>query len=236
MSMPHILLVDDVSFFLELQKGFLKQTPATLETATNGKQALEAIARRRPDLIILDNNMPVMDGLTCCRILKADPLLRAIPVMMVTAANSDQELEPCRLAGADGVLSKPIDRKAFLALGHSLLFHVNRRDRRMLYQGEVMVRKGGEVFSAMAVNISERGIYLHCRRQIELQERLELIFNHGGQTFDMVARVAWLNAGFPRTSMDLPPGFGLEFRPAKVESVQMIKRLLQSLEPTWQAG
>jgi CheY-like chemotaxis protein len=235
MAVPHILLVDDVDFFLELEKGFLKQTPATIETAKNGKQALEAVARKRPDLIILDVNMPVMDGLTCCRALKEDSLLRTIPVMMVSGANSDQELEPCRRAGADGVLTKPIDRKAFLDLGHSLLFQVNRRDRRLPFQGEVVVRKGEEVFSATAVNISEHGIYLHTRQPVVPQDRLELIFQIGGQTVDIAARVAWVNLGFPRANLVMPHGFGAEFRPTKVESVQSIKRLLHSLETTARA-
>lgn len=230
MSVPHILLVDDVDFFLELEKGFLKQTPATIETAKNGHQALEAVARKRPDLIILDSNMPVMDGIVCCRTLKGDPLLRTIPVMMVVAANSDQELEPCRQAGADGVLTKPIDRKAFLELGHSLLFQVDRRDRRLPFQGEVVVRKGEEVFSASAVNISEHGLYLHSRQPMVTQDRLELIFQVGGQTVDVAARVAWINLGFPRANLVMPSGFGVEFRPTRVESVQLIKRLLHSLE------
>lgn len=230
MSVPTILLVDDVDFFLEMEKGFLKQTPATIETASNGKLALEAIARRRPDLVILDANMPVMDGFTCCRTIKADPLLRDIPVMMLTAANSDHELEPCRQAGADAVLTKPIDRKAFLDLGHSLLFQVNRRDKRLVFQGEVVVRKGEEVFSAAAVNISEHGLYLHSRQPVAMQDRLELMFQVGGQTIDIAARVAWVNQGFPRFNMVLPAGFGVEFRPTRVDSVQMIKRLMQSLE------
>jgi hypothetical protein len=55
------------------------------------------------------------------------------------------------------------------------------------------------------------------------------MFKVGGQTIDLGARVAWVNMGFPRDNMVLPPGFGLEFRPTKVESVQMIKRLVQSL-------
>jgi CheY-like chemotaxis protein len=229
MSVPHILLVDDVDFFLELEKGFLKQTPATIATSRDGKQALEAIARRRPDLVVLDANMPVMDGYTCCRTIKADPLLRSIPVMMVTAANSEQELEPCRLAGADAVMTKPIDRKVFLEIGHSLLFQVDRRDRRLPFQGEVLVRQTEDVFSAAAVNISEHGLYLHSRQAVALQDRLELMFQIGGQTVDIAARVAWINQGFPRTNMILPPGFGLEFRPTRVESVQMIKRFIQSL-------
>jgi CheY-like chemotaxis protein len=230
MPVPHILLVDDVDFFLAVEKGYLKQTPASIATANNGQQALESIAQKRPDLVVLDMNMPVMDGIACCRAIKADPLLRSIPVMMVVAANSDQELEPCRQAGADGVLTKPIERRAFLELGHSLLFQVDRRDRRIPFQAEVEVRKGDDVFSATAVNISEQGIYLHTRQAVGRHDRLELNFQFNGQVFAVEAHVAWLNLGFPRPNLAMPPGFGLEFRSSRMENVQRIKRLLQVLE------
>ena len=70
-----ILLVDDAKFFLELEKQFLKNTPATLLTASSGKEALEIAKESRPSLVFMDVDMPEMDGLDCCRQFKADPFL-----------------------------------------------------------------------------------------------------------------------------------------------------------------
>ena len=111
MAKPRILLVDDSEFFLEVEKGFLKQSDVTIFTAENGRSALELAGKVRPDLIYMGLNMPGLAGDACCSILKADPVLGSIPVIMVIAAGSDRDLEACRKAGCDALLTRPVDRK-----------------------------------------------------------------------------------------------------------------------------
>ena len=114
MPLPRILLVDDVRLFLELEKSFLNLAQTEILTAANGEEALAIVRRERPDLVFLDLYMPVLDGAACCAAIKGDPELSATPIVMVTTGGKPEEVEQCRAAGCDGLLTKPIDRTAFL--------------------------------------------------------------------------------------------------------------------------
>jgi CheY-like chemotaxis protein len=113
MPLPKILLVDDVQLFVELEKSFLNLVPTDIRTAANGKDALDLVRQERPDLIFMDLYMPVMDGASCCAALKADPEFADIPVVMVTTGGKPEEIEQCRTAGCDGLLTKPVEKSAF---------------------------------------------------------------------------------------------------------------------------
>ena len=71
--MKKILLVDDVKLLLEVQKKYLSASLIQILTACDGHEALEVAGKERPDLIIMDNYMPRMDGITCCRLIKQKP-------------------------------------------------------------------------------------------------------------------------------------------------------------------
>jgi len=126
MSFPRILLVDDVRLFLELEKSFLHLAQVELLTAANGEEALAIIRRERPDLVFLDLYMPVLDGAACCAAIKGDPELSATPVVMVTTGGKPDEVEQCRTAGCDGLLTKPLDRSAFLDMVSRFIPSFNR--------------------------------------------------------------------------------------------------------------
>ena len=85
-----VLAVDDQPANLELLRGILSDT-YTLAFAKSGKQALEAVQRHRPDLILLDIMMPGMDGYDVCRRLKADSELSQIPVIFVTSLGEEED-------------------------------------------------------------------------------------------------------------------------------------------------
>lgn len=106
MKRNKVLLVDDLNLILELEKVYLKGLHVDVYVAGNGEEALEIVSREKPDLIYMDLNMPVMDGPTCCRILKSDPTTREIPVIMVISASSPQDELQCRSAGG-GTITKP---------------------------------------------------------------------------------------------------------------------------------
>ena len=102
-----ILLVDDARFFLELEKQFLKNTPATLLTAESGMEALEVAKEFRPSLVFMDVDMPGMDGLECCRAFKADSSLNDIPLVLIGDQGRGPGEDAALKAGADGYLEKP---------------------------------------------------------------------------------------------------------------------------------
>jgi two-component system, sensor histidine kinase and response regulator len=80
-----ILIVDDTPANIQALAAILKSKGYQISAATNGKQALEALARMQPDLILLDVMMPEMDGFETCRQLKASERWHHIPVIFLTA-------------------------------------------------------------------------------------------------------------------------------------------------------
>lgn len=110
-----VLVVDDVQLNLQLLGGVLTEQHYEVLFATNGPAALERIAARPPDLLLLDMMMPGMDGLEVCRRLKADPSTMDIPVIFLTAAQSTDLPARALRAGAVDYVSKPFNVAELLA-------------------------------------------------------------------------------------------------------------------------
>ncbi|MDP2646236.1 MAG: response regulator [Desulfobacterales bacterium] len=110
-----ILIVEDDPRNLKLFQRILQVAGYTALEAVDGQQCLEAVRRQRPDLILMDIQMPVMDGLEATRILKSDPATQGIPVIALTAFAMAGDRENFIQAGCDDYMAKPIDIKSFLA-------------------------------------------------------------------------------------------------------------------------
>ncbi|MCP5054982.1 MAG: response regulator [bacterium] len=106
-----VLLVDDSALNRQLLMEFLAHTPIDFIEADNGRQALEMARKYRPDLVMMDMKMPVMNGMEATRKLKADSELKNIPVIMITASALKQQQEQIRQAGSDGFLDKPVNKE-----------------------------------------------------------------------------------------------------------------------------
>ena len=88
MSKKHVLLVDDDPDFVEAVKAVVEGDGYEVEVAYDGKEALEKIARKKPDLVILDVMMPEVNGHEACRELKSNAETKDIPVILLTAVAS----------------------------------------------------------------------------------------------------------------------------------------------------
>lgn len=109
MAAPLILVVDDQPVNAQLLRRVLEFEGLEVETALSGREALDAVARRVPDLILLDVMMPDMDGIEVCRQLQSQYATRKIPVIFVTARTGKDQKIAGLSVGAVDYLTKPID-------------------------------------------------------------------------------------------------------------------------------
>jgi two-component system cell cycle response regulator DivK len=110
-----ILVVEDQEDNRQIIRDMLAGTDYEITEAENGEQALAAIAKQRPDLILMDIQLPIMDGYAATRQIKADPTLRSIPIIAVTSYALSCEGQKARAAGCDDYVPKPYSPRELLA-------------------------------------------------------------------------------------------------------------------------
>lgn len=118
---PHVLVVDDLQANRELLFARLEALDYDVREAKDGVEALEAIDEDEPDLILLDVDMPRLDGIAVCQKLKAHPTRRLIPIIILTASHDPAQRLRGIAAGADDYLSKPFDANELLIRTRVLL-------------------------------------------------------------------------------------------------------------------
>jgi len=139
-KLPVILIVDDNAQNLELIQAYLEDVECRTVAACDGIEALDVVARIKPDLVLLDVMMPKMSGFEVCRRLKNDPATSDIPVIMVTALNEFRDIERGIDSGTDDFVSKPVNRLELLTRVRTMLKLKHLSDtlqRTMAYLSEV---------------------------------------------------------------------------------------------------
>lgn len=108
MSLTVILAEDDLDIQLVARLA-LKRAGFIVTVVGNGQEALEAVQKQPPDVILLDWMMPELDGPETCRRLKADPATSSIPIIFLTAKSQEAEIQRGLSLGAAGYVTKPFD-------------------------------------------------------------------------------------------------------------------------------
>jgi two-component system, OmpR family, alkaline phosphatase synthesis response regulator PhoP len=103
----HILVVDDEVNIAHSLNFLMEKVGYSVRIAADGEQAIEAIKEARPDLILLDINMPGLNGYQVCEMVRADPEWKDILIVMLTAKGRDIEREKGLAVGADDYITKP---------------------------------------------------------------------------------------------------------------------------------
>ncbi len=116
-----ILIVDDDPAIRELLKTFLEMEGYESFFAEDGFAGLEMVLKVKPDLIILDVMMPKMDGFEFCDTVYQDPITRDIPIVMLSAKSTEDDIKTGYFVGAKGYLSKPFSQKDLLQLINNLI-------------------------------------------------------------------------------------------------------------------
>ena len=179
--MLDILVVEDSPTQAEHLVRLLGAEPGwQSRVAGDGVQALEAVRRRRPDLVISDIAMPGMDGYALCRALKAEPGGAGVPVMLLTRLNTLEDMVRALEAGADGFISKPYDPEQF-----------RERVRRLL-DDHAQAGQGLEFISAPRRQVLELLVTTH---EAALRTNAELAEQQAGlrrlcDTLDLMGRIS----------------------------------------------
>ena len=113
MAAGKILIVDDTRLNRELAKDLLEMEGYQIYEAENGKQAIENARQTIPDIILLDIELPDMNGLEVVRVLREDTRTCNIPIVALTAYNRPSDHRNFLSAGCSGCISKPFDTRSF---------------------------------------------------------------------------------------------------------------------------
>lgn len=106
-----VLIVDDEPNIVLSLEFLLKQAGYEVRVARSGEAAVKAVAERVPALIVLDVMMPTLDGYHVCETIRADPKLRSVRILMLTAKSRDVEREKALALGADDYITKPFSTR-----------------------------------------------------------------------------------------------------------------------------
>lgn len=213
--MPCIFVVEDSQDLAWVLRESLSQTGHTVVTAGNGLEALQHMRRQTPDLVISDVNMPVMDGLTLARRLRADPLLADVPILFLTVHSDFPAKSAGFKAGADDYMVKPFD---LLEL-HARVEAILRRSERIPDAERDRVRVGGATLELSTGAFQAHGhraqlteverdllCYLMARAgtPVAAQELMEHVLDYPPSSGDLSA-VRWHIKNL-RQKIEAPPG------------------------------
>ena len=160
-----ILLVEDDEFNQEVAVELLKEARIAVEIAENGEEALKKIMENQYDMVLMDMQMPIMDGITATRAIRELPEFASLPILAMTANAMDSDKDKCLEAGMDDYLSKPIKPDD---LWKKLLLWIKPRE-----EDEIMV--ADDVATENSVKVIEK---INLAPESSKDNRLEPLYNH----------------------------------------------------------
>jgi len=121
MANKTVFIVDDEEFFIKPIQLFLEKKGFNVETASDGMKGLQQARAVNPDVIMLDLMLPAVDGYQICRMLKGDRKFKHIPVIIVSAKDTERDKQLGKQSGADTYITKPVVPETLLKEINALL-------------------------------------------------------------------------------------------------------------------
>jgi CheY-like chemotaxis protein len=168
-----LLIVDDMKSFLDLEKSFLSRADCRILSATTGLEAIKVAQMERPDLIILDVEMPEMNGIEATRILSSQKDLRDIPIVILSSTTRRDE---SITAGAREFIQKPIDEDAFLEMVRRYVTLPIRKDPRRPLDRPCTLSKEGQMGQGIVADLSVTGLFLKTPMKLAVGDRVHIGF------------------------------------------------------------
>ncbi len=163
-----ILLVDDEPDILEIISYNLKNEGYQVFTAENGEEALKKAKKKKPDLIILDVMMPIMDGMEACEKLRRMPELEHTLITFLTARSEDYSMIAGFDVGADDYITKPIKPRVLVSKVKSLL-------RRKLQIDETILETGSTKLGDLVIDHDQYKVFFKKEELIFPRKEFELL-------------------------------------------------------------
>lgn len=207
-----VLLADDSRFFRAIESQFLQKTPVDIIEAEDSLLALSMVRNEKPNLVFMAFSLSGEGGDVCCRKIKDDPLLRAVPVVLICDQDRPEQLEKARRSGCDAHLVKPLDRHSFLQVGRQFIEEI--REHRQPSFFPVTVSAGGEEFKGKCLDLSGGGMFLESQAEIPTGTQVSLVFKlPDGLATSMTcsAKVMWQNRKPNPMKPHYPHGLGIMF-------------------------
>lgn len=168
-----ILLVDDVRLSIEIGSSFLEGTGCEIISAKDGKEGLERVVDDHPDLVITDLHMPQMSGTDLCRSVKDNPVLRHIPIIILTSDSNKENIDACHNAGCDGILKKPYNKSEIIESVKQYIKIICREHKRAIVNFDVFYNFNGEVCSDKVTDISLGGMFVQSDRPVPIDSEID---------------------------------------------------------------
>ncbi|GAB4431730.1 MAG: response regulator [bacterium] len=227
-----VLLVDDVNFFLELEKSYLSRTDCDVFTARDGKEALEVAETVLPNVIFLDYEMPLMNGLEFLLAKENKPGIKDIPVVIVSSFVDDKLKKELQERGVKEIIKKPFTEKDFLSVLNRYDVTDKRKKKRVIINMPAFYGFEDDMEKGVIRDISEGGLFLAAERLLKTGAYLELKFLLQGtnSSIKLWCRVVWVNDETNKKKDNYPKGMGLEFVGLGKETIQAIRDFIERVE------
>ncbi|MDM8535393.1 hybrid sensor histidine kinase/response regulator [Desulfobacterales bacterium HSG17] len=218
----HILIVDDNPQNLQILGQFLKQNNYNVAAAVDGKPALEMIASRKPDLVLLDIMMPIMDGIETCRQIKANPETNDIPVIFLTAKVETDDIVKGFEIGAADYVTKPFNTYELLARikthlelkkSRDIITKQSREQKELLH---ILCHDLANPFNSIISLASVFNSFNTPEKMEEMMHYLKQSADNGVQIIDLVRKMRALD----EKSLEIT---GCDLKTALSESMYMLK-------------
>lgn len=230
MAKAKILLASSTKFGLELMRGYLKNLDLLILAAEDGLSVLRLVQKERPQLIIMEMDLPVKSGVECCWQLRHAEGTKAIPLVLISTGHS-WDTDVCLAAGCSDILTMPLEQSRFATMCHALLKSIDeRRDFRAPCRATVYCHGSQGSFYGTIEDISPHGMFVGSPQPLAIGTMVSLKFFlpwPEAEPFSVEASVSWVNRGRNRKRSFLPDGFGVFFRNPSSQLVDHIERFIE---------
>jgi CheY-like chemotaxis protein len=221
-----VLIVDDNQTYIMYIAILLKRMGFTIIPARTALEANNFLKIIEPDMIMLDVQMPSMDGITFLEHIKNDKQTSRIPVVMVSVDASNETIEKCKKLGCSDYLVKPFKIERLHEVLQNCVFSQlgqNRKNLRATYNKRIEIIYKGTLQQLYAETLSEKGIYLRAKEPFPVGSELEIkLLLQNDEVLHLKGVVIYIKGIFGDL-FRIPPGMAIEFKNLTSDTAKTLK-------------